>query len=164
MVTYFIIAIVILAVTELAFIFALLKLHDKEIDLEDKLQFIKSILEVEGGYVNKIDATTLRWAENMDNMVKLTSTNNELCERIYDSYKNICDAYDVIKSHYGRLIDTWKEIDNRYDDTCDQFKLCTEELKSFKKVMEPWCIDSDQLGDRFVKNNDPDSQDYVWDG
>ena len=152
MTTYFIIAIVILAATELAFIFALLKLHDKEIDLEDKLQFIKSLLEVEGRHIDKIDATVLRWAGNMDDMVKLTSAIDEQCEHMYDSYKNICDAYDVIKSHYGRLLDTWKEIDNRYDDTCDQFKLCTEELKSFKKVLEPWCIDSDQLGDRVIKN------------
>ena len=152
MTTYFIIAIVILAVTELAFIFALLKLHDKEIDLEDKLQFIKSLLEVEGRHIDKIDATVLRWAGNIDDMVKLTSTINEQCELMYDSYKNICDTYDVIKGHYSRLLDTWKEIDKRYDDTCDQFKLCTEELKSFKAVLEPWCIDSDQLGDRAVKN------------
>ena len=152
MTTILIIVIAILAVTELAFIFALLKLHDKEIDLEDKLQFIKSLLEVEGRHIDKIDATVLRWAGNMDNMVELTSTINEQCELMYDSYKSICDAYDVIKDHYSRLLETWGKIDERYDDTCDQFKLCTEELKSFKKVLEPWCIDSDQLGDRFVNN------------
>lgn len=152
MTAIFIITIIILALTEIAFILALFKLHDKEIDLEDKLQFIKSLLEVEGRHIDKIDSTVLRWAENMDNMVELTSTINEQYKDMYDSYKNVCGAYDVIKGHYSRLLETWEKIDERYDDTCDQFKLCTEELKSFKKVLEPWCIDSDQLGDRIVNN------------
>lgn len=152
MTTYFIIAILILAATEIAFIFALLKLHDKEIDLEDKLQFIKNLLEVEGRHIDKIDATVLRWAEDMDDIVERTSTIEEIYEHMYDSYKNIYGAYDAIRCHYSRLLETWKKIDKRYDDTCDQFKLCTEELKSFKAVLEPWCIDSDQLGYQIVNN------------
>mgnify|MGYP006988826613 CR=1 FL=1 len=55
-----------------------------------------------------------------------------------------------IKNNYDKLLKCWSDVDDRFEASTEQFRHVADQLFAFKKVLEPWCIDADNLGENIV--------------
>ena len=132
------IGLLLLAVVVFAVGFIELMLKFKEIKEEYRLirsivsndqEIIKNLMERE-----EIMSNTFKSLDNAFNKLKeINEINNEVVNNI--------------NNNYSELLKCWKDVDDRFEASTEQFRHVADQLFAFKKVLEPWCIDADMLGE-----------------
>ena len=155
------IALVILAVTEVIFAVGFFMLLSKIKKLDSDCKIFKAIMETDRDITNELAKTVSEESENYEHMYELCDLMADQNNKIVEQYQNILKQYEIfyeafktINDNYKKLLSCWKDVTNACDISSEQFRLCSEELKKvvelrdlIQKVLDPWVLDSDQLGE-----------------
>lgn len=155
------IALVVLGVTEIMFVITVILMASKINELNSDYEFFKKILkandEINDKTISKICEAIDSQNETHEKMFDLIDTMCEQYSAILSSHKDILEAYMIMSNgyketngNYKTLLTCWKDVADNYDTACTQFNLCVDELRSFKHILEPWVLDSDDLGQKIV--------------
>ncbi len=155
----------VMLVTEAVLMVALFMVNKKIKDHNWEYEFIKKILKTDSEMIDKMSTGISEEAEVYEKMYSLVDNMSKQYTTILSSYEKILEAYTIVSNgykemngNYKKLLQCWKEVADKYDDSCEQFEKCADALLSFKRVLDPWCLDSDQLGqaciDQFGKDDE----------
>lgn len=125
MTTILVIAIVLLAITEVMFLFGFLKLQDHIAKLKNDTDFYKNIFEIDQKYFKEMDQHYQVMCEKVDDLKTLHQEFCKISIRMCDEYKAEYDAHE-------KLLECWKGIETRYSDTYEEFKRCTDVMKKLE--------------------------------
>lgn len=132
-----VIAMIILGVLEVIFTVGFFLMMKKINDLKCDYEFFRNIQKLDNEYFNKITEQTVYMKEAYDKMVDLMERYGENHDKtvstMLDSAQHVIDGYHMISEQHKKLLDVWKKIDERYDNTYEQFKHCTDELKKLNE-------------------------------
>lgn len=133
------IALIVLAVTEVIFIVAIIKMGGKLKELNRIYDFVHEIMKGDSEMLDKISCGIDEQAETYEKMFNLVDILGEQYKTIISSHEQILEAYLIIsngykemKENHKTLLKCWKEVADNADTASTQFKLCTEELKKIK--------------------------------
>lgn len=133
----YIIAMIILGVLEVIFTVGFFLMLKKINDLKCDYEFFRNIQKLDNEYFNKITEQTVYMKEAYDKMVDLMErygeNHDKMVSTMLDSSQHVIDGYKIITEQHRKLLDVWKRIDERYDNTYEQFKHCTDELKKLNE-------------------------------
>ena len=155
------IAMVVLAVTEVIFVVGFFMMLSKIKKLDSDCEIFKAVMETDRDITNELAKTVSEEAENYEHMYELCDLMADQNNKIVEQYQNILkqyeifyDAFKTINDNYKKLLSCWKDVTNACDISSEQFRLCSEELKKvvelrdlIQRVLDPWVLDSDQLGE-----------------
>ena len=153
-------AIIGLAITEVIFIVGLLILNakiSKLKGLENDYEFIRTIQKDNNSIIKRMCDAVDEERETYEHMYELMDTISESYAKIYAQYDEIKGQYEVVCANYNHLLKCWDEVAQNYSATFEQFKLLSDEVKKIndmkdmiKTILDPWTIDSDQMGEQIV--------------
>ena len=158
------ISIVGLAVTELIFIVGLLILNSKIGKLktfESDYEFIRMIQKDNNDIIKKMCDAVDEERETYEHMYQMLDLLAEQYSKLFEQYNIILKQYKSIDENYKKLLTCWGDVQNASDYAAEQFLLCTEELKKIQKVLEPWVLDADQLGEEYVEEKNGIQYTYI---
>lgn len=155
------VALVVLAVTEVIFVVGFFMMLSKIKKLDSDCKIFKVIMETDRDITNELAKTVSEEAENYEHMYELCDLMADQNNKIVEQYQNILKQYEIfyeafktINENYKKLLSCWKDVTNACDISSEQFRLCSEELKKvvelrdlIQRVLDPWVLDSDQLGE-----------------
>ena len=162
------IALVVLAVTEVIFAVCFFILMARVKNLKETSDTYKLIMKSDRETIMIIRDAMEKEAETyehmyelLDNLCDQISSIQTIHEQVYEQYQNILkqygtfyDSFKIINENYKKLLSCWKDVTTASDNASEQFRLCTEELKKIpelkdliQRVLDPWVLDSDQLGE-----------------
>ena len=174
------IALVILAVTEVIFAVGFFMMLSKIKELHFDYEFFKSMMKTNREITDELVKTVSEEAETYEHMYELCDLISEQNTKITEQYENILKQYEVfyssfklINDNYKKLLEAWKDVTSASDNASEQFRLCTLELKKvvelrdlIQRVLDPWVLDSDQLGDAvlhgFSQGYERQPIDHYW--
>lgn len=159
------VALVVLAVTEVIFIVAFFMLATRVKNLKETTDTYKLIMKSDRETIMIIRDAMEKEAETYEHMYELMDISTDHMNLIYEQYQNILKQYEVfhesfktINENYKKLLSCWKDVTTASDNASEQFRLCAEELKKIpelkdliQRVLDPWVLDSDQLGDAVLQ-------------
>lgn len=166
------IALVVLAVTEVIFAVGFFILMARVKNLKETTDTYKLIMKSDRETImiirdamEKEEETYEHMYELLDNLCDQISSIQTIHEQVYEQYQNILKQYEVfhesfktINENYKKLLSCWKDVTTASDNASEQFRLCAEELKKIpelkdliQRVLDPWVLDSDQLGDAVLQ-------------
>lgn len=157
-------AIIGLAITEVIFIVGLIILNSKIAKLksfERDYEVIRMIQKDNNDIIKRMCDAIDEEREIYEHMYELCDLMADQNNKIVEQYQNILkqyelfhDAFKMINDNYKKLLSCWKDVTNACDISSEQFRLCSEELKKvvelrdlIQRVLDPWVLDSDQLGE-----------------
>lgn len=176
------VALVVLAVTEVIFVVGFFMMLSKIKKLDSDCEIFKAIMETDRDITNELAKTVGEEAENYEHMYELCDLMADQNNKIVEQYQNILKQYEIfyeafktINDNYKKLLNCWKDVTNACDISSEQFRLCSEELKKvielrdlIQRVLDPWILDSDQLGEAVLHGFNNDYKrvplDYYWPG
>lgn len=155
------VALIVLAVTEVIFAVGFFMMLSKIKKLDSDCKIFRTIMETDRDITNELAKTVSEEAENYEHMYELCDLMADQNNKIVKQYDNILkqyeifyDAFNTINDNYKKLLNCWKDVTNACDISSEQFRLCSEELKKvvelrdlIQRVLDPWVLDSDQLGE-----------------
>lgn len=155
------IALVVLAVTEVIFAVGFFMMVGKVKKLETYYTIFRTIMETNRDMTDSMMKTVSEEAENYEHMYELCDLMADQNNKIVEQYQNILkqyelfhDAFKTINDNYKKLLNCWKDVTNACDISSEQFRLFSDELKKvvelrdlIQRVLDPWVLDSDQLGE-----------------
>lgn len=180
-------AIIGLAITEVIFIIGLIILNSKIAKLksfERDYEVIRMIQKDNNSIIKRMCDAVDEERETYEHMYELCDLMTDQNNKIVEQYQNILkqyelfhDAFKTINDNYKKLLNCWKDVTNACDISSEQFRLCSEELKKvvelrdlIQRVLDPWVLDSDQLGEAVLHGFNHDYKnvngitltDYNW--
>lgn len=174
------IALVVLAVTEVIFAVGFFMLLSKINELKFDYEFFKDMVKANREITDRLVETVSKEAENYEHMYELCDLMADQNNKIVEQYQNILKQYEIfyeafktVNDNYKKLLNCWKDVTNACDISSEQFRLCSEELKKvvelrdlIQRVLDPWVLDSDQLGEAVLHGFSHDYKrvplDYYW--
>ena len=129
---------------------------DRIQDHYDKISFTLDLMQVSYkqlkdsyDYANKILEKGLALFEAYEEFYKNIDQQHETIKDQYnimmEAFKRMSSIFESIGMQYATITNNTKALGERYDNIYEEFRHCTDELVKFRAVLEPWCIDSDQL-------------------
>lgn len=176
------VALIVLAVTEVIFAVGFFMMIGKVKKLETYYAIFRSIVETIRDMTELMMKTVSEESENYEHMYELCDLMADQNNKILEQYQNILKQYEIfhesfktINDNYKKLLNCWKDVTNACDISSEQFRLCSEELKKvvelrdlIQRVLDPWVLDSDQLGEAVLHGFNHDYKrvplDYYWPG
>ena len=110
--------------------------------MKNSTETIINLYGISQKYEKSLSDDMLKYAEKCDHQ-------NEIYGQFLVASEAILSQYKKIDSAYKKLLDCWKGIDERYDQTYDQFKLCINKFDelhlkiedlSFLKIEDEYCL------------------------
>jgi predicted nuclease with TOPRIM domain len=140
------IAIGLLLLAVVIFAFGFIDLIQKFKEIKEEYQLIRVIVSDDQTIIKnlmereEILANTIKSLDSVfNNMEEINKINNEIVNNI--------------NNNYAKLLECWKDVDDNFEASTEQFRNVADQLFEFKKVLEPWCIDADNLGENIVSMN-----------
>lgn len=109
---------------------------------EELLRVEYKYLKESYDYANKIIDKVLESNENLNAQVKIIDEQYRL---MLDGFNKSTEFMKTLGIHYTVISNNTKQLGERYDNIYEEFKRCNDELIKLKVVLEPWCIDSEQI-------------------
>ena len=104
--------------------------------MDDAIGYMKSYTDIitelyqrSHKYEESLSEDMLRYAEKCDQQ-------NEMYGKFLEASEAMLSQYKKIESAYKKLLDCWKGIDERYDQTYEQFKLAVNKLDELHLKIE----------------------------
>ena len=97
--------------------------------MKNYTETITDLYKISHKYEESISEDIIRYAEKCDHQ-------NELYSKFLESAAAIHAQYTKINDAYKKLLDCWKGIDERYDQTYEQFKLAVNKLDELHLKIE----------------------------
>ena len=104
--------------------------------MDDAIGYMKSYTDIitelyqtSHKYEESLSEDILRYAEKCDHQ-------NEIHGKFLELASGMIDRYKSIEAAYKKLLECWKHIDERYDQTYEQFKLAVNKLDELHLKIE----------------------------
>lgn len=155
------IALVVLGVTEIFFAVAFIMLINKLSQLKFDYEFMREVLKINNNTTEKLCDSIDKENEIYHNMLLLVEGYGQQYDEIYDAYLNMDKTYRAIVDHIKKVIKTWEGISEDYQNSFEQFKRCSDEIKILNTRFENFIndnlpslennkFDADYLGAEYV--------------
>ena len=102
----------------------------------DLLSAVKSLQDMEELSKHAFDLCSEQITNHSNAMKKLFANENEICDSIKAGYDAVCDAYKLMRGEYDSIVDMnkkllecWKGCEDRYSQSYELFKHCSDNLK-----------------------------------
>lgn len=104
--------------------------------IHDLLSAIKSLQDMEELSKHAFDLCSEQITNHSNAMKKLFANENAICDSIKAGYDSVCDAYKLMRGQYEsivnmntKLLECWKGCEERYSQSYELFKHCSDNLK-----------------------------------
>lgn len=104
--------------------------------MDDAIGYMKSYTDIitelyqtSHKYEESLSEDMMRYAEKCDHQ-------NEMYGKFIEASNHICTRFDKITDAYKKLLNCWEGIDERYDQTYEQFKLAVNKLDELHLKIE----------------------------
>lgn len=104
--------------------------------VHDLLDAVKSLQDMEELSKHAFDLCSEQITNHSNAMKKLFANENAICDSIKAGYDSVCDAYKLMRGQYDsivdmntRLLNCWKGCEERYSQSYEEFKHCSDSLK-----------------------------------
>lgn len=104
--------------------------------IHDLLSATKSLQDMEELSKRAFDLCNDQIKDHTNAMKKLVANDNAICDSIKAAYDSICDAYKLMRGQYDSIVDMntkllecWKGCEERYSQSYELFKHCSDKLK-----------------------------------
>ena len=91
-------------------------------EMKDYTELITNLFKQSHKYEESLSVDMLRYSEKCDTQTKRYKDICAIAEKM-------CTRYKEIETGHKELLNCWKGVDERYDQTYEQFKLLSDELK-----------------------------------
>ena len=145
------IALVVLGVTEVIFIVAFIMMKFKIDELKLDYDFFKEILKNNNEMIDKLYRIGKENENIYERMYSIIDGISDQYTKIYEAYNTMNQSYLVIGSQFKKLLSTWEEVAEDYQNSYEEYKHCVDELKSLKTMLDPEKHDAEDLGAQYVK-------------
>jgi len=102
----------------------------------DLLSAVKSLQDMEELSKHAFDLCSEQITNHSNAMKKLFANENAICDSIKTRYDAVCDAYKLMRGEYDsivnmntKLLECWKGCEERYSQSYEEFKHCSDSLK-----------------------------------
>ena len=104
--------------------------------VHDLLSAVKSLQDMEELCKHAFDLCNDQIKDHSNTIKKLFAHENEMCDSIKTGYDAVCDAYKLMRGQYDsiinmntKLLECWKGCEERYSQSYELFKHCSDNLK-----------------------------------
>lgn len=104
--------------------------------IHDLLSAVKSLQDMEELSKHAFDLCYDQITDYSNTIKKLFAHGHEICDSIRTRYDAVCDAYKLMRGEYDSIIDMnrkllecWKGCEERYSQSYELFKHCSDQLK-----------------------------------
>jgi len=102
----------------------------------DLISAVKSLQDMEKLSKHAFDLCNDQITNHSNAMKKLFANENAICDSIKAGYDAVCDAYKLMRGEYDSIVDInkkllecWKGCEERYSQSYELFKHCSDNLK-----------------------------------
>ena len=102
----------------------------------DLISAVKSLQDMEKLSKHAFDLCYDQITDYSDTIKKLFAYEHEICDSIKTRYDAVCDAYKLMRGEYDSIVDMntkllecWKGCEERYSQSYELFKHCSDNLK-----------------------------------
>lgn len=128
---------IILGVSLVVNIIALAVIIALYIRVEDKFGIFDTIITSQGKIYQESLKESFELYKSLDNIYK---NQMEIYGNLLGAYKTISDGYKLMDGHFRVLLENWKEINEQYTVSCDQFEEIEKALADiYAKITEHKC-------------------------
>lgn len=134
-----IIVLVVLVVTEIMFVVRYSKLNNRIDSLNFHYEYFESIFNINEEIVRNLSKEMDSLEERYDSINKIYTLISEQNNDIIDQYHNMMDVWEGLKDEYAHisathqeLLNIWAKIEERYSDSYEQYRKCTNDLNNAK--------------------------------
>ena len=105
--------------------------------MKNYTEAITDLYKTSHKYEESLSEDMIQYAEKCDHQ-------NEVYDKFLEAAAAIHSQYEKINDAYKKLLDCWKRIDERYDQTYEQFKLAVNKLDELHlKIEDLSCLTTD---------------------
>ena len=104
--------------------------------IHELLSAVKSLMDMEELSKHALDLCSDQITDHSNTIKKLFARENAICDSIKSGYDSICDAYKLMRGQYDSIVDMntkllecWKGCEERYSQSYELFKHCSDNLK-----------------------------------
>lgn len=104
--------------------------------IHELLSATKSLMDMEELSKHAFDLCSDQITDHSNTIKKLLANENEMCDSIKSGYDAVCDAYKLMRGQYDsivgmntKLLECWKGCEERYSQSYELFKYCSDNLK-----------------------------------
>ena len=104
--------------------------------IHELLSAVKSLMDMEELSKHAFDLCSDQITDHSNTIKKLFARENAICDSIKSGYDSICDAYKLMRGQYDSIVDMntkllecWKGCEERYSQSYELFKHCSDNLK-----------------------------------
>lgn len=130
--TYIVIALIVLGILEFVaiglLVYWIYKIEDSIESVKNQSELIASLYKLSHQYEDDLSHKMIEIAGQVDTQTKVCKTLCEIEEKINEQYKGMRSDYDLILDHYSKLLNAWRNIEERYSQSYEQFKLASAKL------------------------------------
>lgn len=104
--------------------------------IHDLLSATKSLQDMEELSKRAFDLCNDQIKDHTNAMKKMVANDNAICDSIKSCCDSVCDAYKLMRGQYDsivnmntKLLNCWKGCEERYSQSYEEFKHCSDKLK-----------------------------------
>ena len=130
--TYIVIALIVLGILEFVaiglLIYWIYKIEDSIDSMKNQTELVVGLYKLDQEYIDDLGKKMIEFAGQVDHQTEIYKSICEMDVQICDQYKQMYENYMTITEHYSKLLAAWKNIEDRYSQSYEQFKLAASKL------------------------------------